>query len=111
MMLFGFPLEDTECARLLRTTPGTINDLLYAQQSLLQYVSIDTGRGVLGIPMKSSSVYQTSSEMISHILETELKFRADVRLLQIDLSRVAIAHMDGDPEILEFPEPYVLHIS
>lgn len=111
-MLFGFPLEETECARLLRQPdPSTINDLLYAQQSELQFVWIDKRVGVLGIPMKSSCVHQTYTEMISHILETELKFRAEIRMLRIDLSRVEIARMEDDPEIVENPEPYVLHFS
>lgn len=113
MLYVGLPLEYEECARLLngRSLPeGVIMDIhgyLKQQNSKLQYFTIRGRYNILGFGIFMDEM--PVEKLCILLLSLKTQFAEEAKALKLDLSRVAIAHMDLDPEIVEFPSIMALH--
>lgn len=112
MLYVGLPLEYDECARLLignKIPEGVsfhIDTYLKNMKSKLRYYPIDKGFNILGFEVYGDKM--SVENLCILLLSLKSQFVEEMKSLKIDLSRVSIARMEEEPEIVENPSPMAL---
>ena len=112
MLYVGLPLEYNECVRLLNghKLPDDVSfdicEYLKRMNSKLKYVGIDKGFNILGFGVYSDDM--SVENLCILLLTLKNQFLEEMKSLKVDLSRVEIARMEMEPEIVENPSPMAL---
>ena len=116
MVLYvGYPVTyETACSLLkIPIDPDNDDSLLEAVKNVgLQLHSTDKGQNILGLEVDGVSDLWTTfvsvDEAMIRILQTKKKLKDLINKANIDLSDFMLEKMEGEPERVYNPEPYLI---
>ncbi len=89
-----------------------INDFLKKKHLELQVFITDKGQHIIGYEIKEPSdvwnKFTTTTKMISLLSQYKNKFLEEINEYSSNFKYVKIEYMEGEPEIIEFVEPFVI---
>lgn len=81
-------------------------------QSTIQIYYLDKGQCVCGFqieePFDVWNKFINVDELVIKLLTLKISFQVEIKKLNGDLSQVTLEYMEGEPEIITNPIPYIL---
>ena len=78
----------------------------------IKFFSTDKGQYIIGYEIKEVSdlwnKFINMDEFIILILKLKKQFYDEMQILNADLTEVTLEHMEGEPEIVKNPVPYII---
>ena len=128
-LYFGIPVKVKEAIRILNLdleeiTKKVMQEKYYGdytfvdiannclKKSIIQIYYLDKGLCVCGFIIdEPSDVWKkfiNADELIIKLLNLKLLFQTEIEKNNGDLSEVTLEHMEGEPEIIKNPIPYII---
>ena len=128
-LYFGIPVKVKEAIRILNLDLEEITQTVMQQKyygdytfveiannclkkSIIQIYYLDKGLCVCGFIIdEPSDVWKkfiNADELIIKLLNLKLLFQTEIEKNNGDLSEVTLEHMEGEPEIIKNPIPYII---
>jgi hypothetical protein len=132
---FGLPVTCNEAIRIFGLNLETIINYIkinkkytgtYYDPYIVEYINMhfkdasvnikifntDKGQYIIGYELKEVSdlwnKFINMDEFIILILKLKKQFYNEMRVLNADLAEVTLEHMEGEPEIVKNPVPYII---
>jgi len=119
MLYIGFYLEIQEAIRILNLDKDScknyydtwpIHNFLKGQNSPLQFLYMDKGTCMFGVPVSTGYIYEIEELLVSLVTAKKVFWKA-VKDLGLDLSTVTVTGIEEESEILSNPEPFVINYN
>jgi len=131
-LFFGIPVRVEEAIRILRLDLEEITkevkqqkyygDYTFAdvanhhlKNTMIKIYYLDKGQCVFGFKIDEPSdvwnKFINVDQFVIKLLNLKMLFQKEIEKLNGDLSEVTLEHMEGEPEIIKNPIPYILEWS
>lgn len=101
-------LEEDSCKNFYDTWP--IHTYLKEKNSPLQFLYMDKGTCMFGVPVSDGYIYEVE-ELLQSLLTAKKAFWKAVKDLGLDLSTVTVTGIEEESVTLENPQPFVINYN